>query len=226
MLSCYISCVLYGANGTKDEHMKAWKQGLAAIFMAAALSGCDAPANRAANNSAPAATQPAEQAEGAYYVRVDLRQSHFSLNPFTHANDSWNAVDFALPTARTRYQQLQAGDNLVDEFRTASLFITGSIGDTKMTVKDVPAVSETADASACRVQLELRQSNFTIDIGKHIKNSLNAVKFDWDVPGDVYRNMKVGDDLIEHGFRTGSFVMKGSVGNWHLKVLEKKGCTP
>ncbi|MEZ0225141.1 MAG: hypothetical protein ACAH83_11350 [Alphaproteobacteria bacterium] len=206
--------------------MRAWKKGLAAIFMAAALAGCDTAPPGPSNGASAAASQPEKQAEGAYYVRVDLRQSHFSLNPFTHAGDAWNAVDFALPTAKARHQQLHAGDNLVDEFRTASLFFAGSIGDTKMTVKDVPAVSDAADTNACRVQLELRQSSFTIDIGKHIKNSLNAIKFDWDVPGDVYQNMKVGDDLIEHGFRTGSLVIKGSVGNWHLKVLEKKGPAP
>ncbi|TAL28953.1 MAG: hypothetical protein EPN97_13935 [Alphaproteobacteria bacterium] len=212
--------------------MQAWKKGLTAIFMAAALSGCDAPppGQQPVNNRATtAAAQPVKQQAGAYYVTVDLRQSHSILfsDPTEHIKDAVNAMQFALPTAKARYGQLHKGDNLVDKFRAASFWIEGNLGSTKMSVQEVPAVSETADTSACRVQLLLSQSNFTLDLAKHLKNSLNAVKFDWDVPADVYQNMKVGDDLIEHGFRAGSFIVKGSVGSWHLKVLEKKGpCTP
>ena len=209
--------------------MKAWKKGLAAIFMAAALTGCDVPPGQPANSSQPQAraTAPEKKGEGAYYVTVDLRQSHSILfsDPTEHIKDALNAMQFALPTAKARYAQLHKGDDLVDKFRAASFWIEGNIGSTKMSVQDVPAVDAAADTSACRVQLVLSQSNFTLDLMKHLKNGMNAVKFDWDVPGDVYQNIKVGDDLIENGFRTGSLVVKGSVGKWHLKVLEKKGCS-
>jgi hypothetical protein len=197
--------------------MKALKKGLAAAFLAVAMTGCDQ------------APQPPAQPAATYYVDVDLRQSHSILfsDLDQHMKDAMNAVDFALPTSKARYQQLHEGEDLVDAFRAASFWISGTIGDTKLSVKDLPPVNPTADSSSCRVELELRQSHFNLSLSDHIKDAANAVKFDWDVPGDVYNNMKVGDDLIENGFRTGSFVMNGSVGNWHLKVLEKKGpCTP
>jgi hypothetical protein len=208
--------------------MRTWKTGLAAVFMAVAMTGCDNTSQQQAHYSPASTNQPAEkQGAEAYYVDVRLRQSHFTLDIGEHIKDAANAVDFALPTAKSRYAQLHAGDNLVDQFRAASFWISGSLGDTKLTVKDLPAVSASADPTACRVQLELRQSHFNLSIGDHIKDAANAVKFDWDVPGNVYQNLNVGDDLIEHGFRAGSLIMKGSVGSWHLKVIEKKGaCTP
>lgn len=204
-------------------------KGLAAAFLAAAaLTGCDpAPRQTASAPSHVSATAPAPKGADAYYVTVHLKQSHFSLDPGTHIKDAMNAVDFALPTAKARYEQLHRGEDLVDAFRAASFWIEGSVGDTKLTIKDVPAVDSAADASACRVRLELRQSHFNLDIGDHIRDHFNAVKFDWDVPGNVYQNLHVGDDLIAHGFRTGSLIVNGSVGSWHLKVIDKEGpCTP
>ena len=209
-------------------------KGLAAVFLAAVLAGCDGNVQQQpAANANPAAAQAAapkaaeKHGAGAYYVQVRLKQSHFSLDLGTHIKDAANAVDFALPTAKARYEQLHKGQDLVDAFRAASAWISGSLGDTRLTVRDVPEVDSAADPSACRVQLELRQSHFNLSLSDHIKDAANAVKFDWDVPGNVYQNLNVGDDLIEHGFRAGSFVMHGSVGAWHLKVTEKKGpCTP
>lgn len=105
----------------------------------------------------------------------------------------------------------------------AQAHCSGSFGDQELSVESIPQVSTNADKTACNVVLELRQSNFSLDVTKHIKNKFNAVKFEWQVPGSVYTNLNVGDDLIKDGFRSGSFVLKGSVGSWHLKVVEKKG---
>lgn len=202
------------------------KKGLAAVFAAAVLlSGCDMPP------PSPQATQTEttrveQQAAPAYFVQVDLRQSHFTLDPFEHLKDGMNAVQFPLPTAKAQYDKLKKGDNLVDKFRAASFWIEGSIGSTEMTIDKMPAIAADADASAYNVKLKLYQSNFTLDIGKHIKNAANAVEFNWQVPGNVYNEMKVGDDLVKDGFRAGSFWMKGSVGSWHLQVLEKNGLAP
>lgn len=204
------------------------RTGLAAIFAAAVLlSGCDAPPpSQQATQTAPVRVEQTQQASPAYYVQVDLRQSHFTLDPFEHAKDSWNAVQFPLPASKAQYEKLHKGDNLVDKFRAASFWIEGSLGSTKMTVDKIPAVAADADASAYNVKLKLYQSHFTLDIGKHIKDASNAVEFNWQVPGNVYNEMKVGDDLVKDGFRAGSFWLKGSAGSWHLKVLEKNGPAP
>ncbi|MEZ0261170.1 MAG: hypothetical protein ACAH80_09180 [Alphaproteobacteria bacterium] len=202
------------------------RKGLAAVFAAAVLlTGCDVPppSQQQATQTQTRRVEQTQQAAPAYYVQVDLRQSHFTLDPFEHMKDRWNAVQFPLPASKAQYEKLKQGDNLVDKFRSASFWIEGSIGSTKMTVDKLPAIAADADASAYNVKLRLYQSNFTIDIGKHIKNSANAVEFNWQVPGNVYTEMKVGDDLVKDGFRAGSFWMKGSVGSWHLQVLEKNG---
>lgn len=205
----------------------AWRKGaLGVAFMAALLAGCDVQNNP--NPEVQRATQTATQSAQApaYFVNVDLRQSHFSLDPFKHMADSWNASQFPLPTSKALYEKLKKGDNLVDEFRSASFWIEGSIGNTEMTVKDIPAVEADADPSAYRVKFELYQSNMSLDVMKHIKNAANKVEFNWEVPGNIYNSIKVGDDMVTDGFRVGSFALKGSVGAWHLRVKEKNGIAP
>lgn len=200
-----------------------WRRGaLGVVFMAALLAGCDVQnnPNPAVQQQTRAATQTAQAP--AYFVNVDLRQSHFSLDPFKHIGDAMNASQFPLPTSKALYEKLKKGDNLVDEFRSASFWIEGSIGNTEMTVKDMPAVQPDADASAYRVKFEL----YSLDIMKHIKNAANKVEFNWEVPGNIYENLKVGDDMVTDGFRVGSFALKGSVGAWHLRVKEKNGLAP
>ncbi len=170
--------------------------------------------------------QPRAENVTTYYVDVNLRQTHFSLDPNTHMTDELNEITFTLPTAKPRYTQLKTGDNLVDAFRSASLLLNGTIGDTQLSVDHIPSVVATADTTSYRVGFELKQSHFTLDPITHLKDKMNKVTFDWDVPGDVYKELSVGDDLIKDGFRSGSLLFKGNAGSWHLKVAAKKGPTP
>jgi len=69
--------------------------------------------------------------------------------------------------------------------------------------------------------LELSQSHFTLDIGEHMKDAMNAIEFDIPVDKSFYDGVDVGDEIIDD-FRAGSFIMNGSFGDWEMEVTHKK----
>lgn len=69
--------------------------------------------------------------------------------------------------------------------------------------------------------LKLKQSHFSLDVGKHIKDAANAIEFDLPVDKEFYDKVKVGTDLVDD-FRVGSFIMNGSFGSWKMKVIKKQ----
>lgn len=69
--------------------------------------------------------------------------------------------------------------------------------------------------------LKLKQSHFTLNLSKHIKDSVNAVEFNVAVDKDLYEDLDIGDDLFK-SFREGSFWTEGSIGSWSITVTDKK----
>lgn len=69
--------------------------------------------------------------------------------------------------------------------------------------------------------LEIRQSHFTLDLGQHVKDEMNAITLQIPVDKDYYDSFEVGD-TIDDSFRMGSFVLTGSLGSWDITVLEKE----
>lgn len=70
------------------------------------------------------------------------------------------------------------------------------------------------------VTFEIKQSHFSLDITKHIKDAMNAIEIEIPVDKEYYDNVDVGD-TINNDFRVGSMVMKGSFGNWDVTVKGK-----
>jgi len=71
-----------------------------------------------------------------YILKIHLKQSHFSLDISKHIKDAINAIDFELPVDKDFYNSVSVGTRIVDEFRTGSFILYGSIGDWEITVKD------------------------------------------------------------------------------------------
>ena len=197
------------------------------LLATAGLLGCgESRLNDRWRAPVPKQQPAAVDSAAAYYIQVELGQDRFSLDPFEHLKDAVNGVDFYLPVSAKKYRTLERGNNLVDDFRAGSAILNGSFSATKLKVTEVPVVSTKADTTSYDVTLTLGQSRLSLDPFKHLKDALNEVEFKWDVPGEVYNNLNVGDDLIEGGFRVGSFLMQGSTSSWHLKVVRKNGPTP
>lgn len=71
------------------------------------------------------------------------------------------------------------------------------------------------------LSLRLKQSRFSLDLGKHAKDAMNAIEFDLPVDKQLYDQVRVGTELVDD-FRSGSFIMNGSFSSWKIKVKNKR----
>lgn len=70
------------------------------------------------------------------------------------------------------------------------------------------------------ITFEIKQSHFSLDIGKHLKDAMNAIEIEIPVDKEYFDSVEVGD-TINDDFRVGSLVMKGSFGSWDITVKSK-----
>lgn len=71
------------------------------------------------------------------------------------------------------------------------------------------------------IELEISQSHFTFDFEEHFKDSMNKIAIPIQVSEEYYYSIEVGDTLSDE-FRLGSFIFKGSMGSWNIKVTNKQ----
>lgn len=71
------------------------------------------------------------------------------------------------------------------------------------------------------VTFRIKQSHFTLDIGEHLKDSMNEITFEVPVDKAYYDSVSVGD-TINDDFRMGSLIMHGSFGNWKVTIDKKE----
>ena len=70
--------------------------------------------------------------------------------------------------------------------------------------------------------VRIKESHFSLDIGKHIKNSMNSVELIIPTSIPFYEEVKVGDNLLKSkGFRTGSLIFSGSFSDYEMVVVRK-----
>ncbi len=71
------------------------------------------------------------------------------------------------------------------------------------------------------VTFRIKQSHFTLDIGEHLKDSMNEITFEVPVDKEYYDSVTVGS-TINDDFRMGSLIMHGSFGKWKVTVDKKE----
>lgn len=71
------------------------------------------------------------------------------------------------------------------------------------------------------IEIELSQSHFSLNFDDHMKDAMNTTSFEIAVDKDLYETSYVGQHLLKE-FRGGSFLLKGSIGDWVLKVKNKR----
>ena len=67
------------------------------------------------------------------------------------------------------------------------------------------------------LELEISQSHFTLDLGEHLKDSMNKITIPIQVSEEYYYSIEEGDTLSNE-FRVGSFIFKGSISNLIINV--------
>jgi outer membrane murein-binding lipoprotein Lpp len=70
------------------------------------------------------------------------------------------------------------------------------------------------------LEINIRQSHFTLDLEEHMKDAMNDVTISVPVSEDFYNSVEIGT-MLDDSFRWGSFIFKGSLGSWKVKVTNK-----
>lgn len=71
------------------------------------------------------------------------------------------------------------------------------------------------------LKIHLRQSHFSLSISKHIKDAMNAIDFELPVSEEFYNSVSEGTEILNE-FRSGSFILYGSFGDWRMSVKGKE----
>lgn len=71
------------------------------------------------------------------------------------------------------------------------------------------------------VKFRIKQSTFTLDIGEHIKNGMNAIELELPVNKPFYDKVSVGTE-ISNSFKMGSLLFNGDFSNLHMTVTGKR----
>lgn len=71
------------------------------------------------------------------------------------------------------------------------------------------------------VTLKIKQSTFTLDIGEHIKNKMNAVEMTIAVDKRFYDSVHVGQE-ISNSFKKGSLLFNGDFSKLKVTVVKKQ----
>ena len=71
------------------------------------------------------------------------------------------------------------------------------------------------------IELEISQSHFSLDLEEHMKDCMNTITIPIQVSEEYYYSVEIGD-ILDDEFRIGSYVFKGSIGSWQVKVVDKK----
>lgn len=68
--------------------------------------------------------------------------------------------------------------------------------------------------------INIKQTHLTLDLGQHLKDSMNDISIQIPVDKEYYDSVDIGD-VLDDSFRMGSLIFKGSFGNWQITVQDK-----
>lgn len=71
------------------------------------------------------------------------------------------------------------------------------------------------------VKFKLKQSHFSLDLEKHLKDAMNAIELEIPVDRDYYNSLSEGAEVVDN-FRFGSLLLHGSFGSWKMSVVSKR----
>ena len=71
------------------------------------------------------------------------------------------------------------------------------------------------------VTYKIAQSHFSLDLGDHLKDAMNAITIQIPVDKEYYDSIEVGQS-IDDSFRMGSFILYGSFGSWDITIEDKE----
>lgn len=168
---------------------------LIGILAALALAGCEHKPTEAELNShiSKLETTITKMEETKSFIRAEIKQLE------TERRAIFNDVELPkdINVTRMKYEVLQ------------------------MQVRDLESRKEVLTPKVYMLKLQLKQSHSLLDdFDEHIKDAMNAAEFEIAVDKSLYDSLEPKQDLFK-AFRGGSFLISGTIGDWHITVLEK-----
>lgn len=71
-----------------------------------------------------------------YIMKINIAQSHFTLDIEEHLKDSMNDIDLYIEVSEEYYNKYNVGDTIADDFRVGSLIFKGSFGNWEIKVTE------------------------------------------------------------------------------------------
>ena len=71
------------------------------------------------------------------------------------------------------------------------------------------------------VAIQIAQTHFSLDLEDILKDEINKITIEVPVDKSYYDSVYIGEK-INDDFRIGSFIMNGSIGNWSVKIIDKR----
>ena len=106
-------------------------------------------------------------------------------------------------------------------FMTLSCLITFVGCGKSLSEREIARLYSTENGPRYIVVIEIKQSHFSLDINKHIKDSINKVEIAIPVDQQFYESVRKGDSL-NNDFRIGSLITSGSIGSWDIRIKDKQ----
>ena len=69
-------------------------------------------------------------------MKINISQTHFTLNISEHLKDDMNDIDIYIEVSEEYYNKYNIGDTIADDFRVGSMIFKGSFGNWKVKVAD------------------------------------------------------------------------------------------
>jgi len=86
---------------------------------------------------------------------------------------------------------------------------------------DIESIKVEKNLARYFITINIKQSHFTLDIEKHIKDAMNEINIQIPVDREFYNSVDIGT-VLDDSFREGSFWMEGSIGSWDIRVVDKE----
>lgn len=71
-----------------------------------------------------------------YIMKINISQSHFTLDVKEHLKDAMNDIDIYIEVSEEFYNKYNVGDTIADDFRVGSAIFKGSFGNWKVKVTE------------------------------------------------------------------------------------------
>lgn len=76
-----------------------------------------------------------------YVLVIEIKERHLTLDIGTLIKDEVNKMTIEIPTTKKYYDSVSVGEKLDSSFRAGSFFITGSLSDYHVKIKDKKIVN-------------------------------------------------------------------------------------